>query len=177
MLGKIKNVLVGLFCFFIVSILWLFAAGDSGQGGFGVNKFLAFGLWALSVFLVFKGKAVMVIIANMIVSIFLGGDTFLSAIAAMDEEMWGGIVLIVILIGILFKPKENSNRHIADVDERRESTRKSERGCCPHCGSNAVQYYPLGIPHKEYDVDLERDVIVTEGYPNYHCNNCGAEWS
>lgn len=177
MLGKIKNVLVGLFCFFMVSMEYLIVVISSDQGSTGMNRFLVVGLWAASVFFILKGKAVMTTIASTIVIIFFYRDAFFSAFTAMDEEMWGGIILTIILIGIIFKPKENSDRYITDVDERRENTRKSGKGCCPYCGSNSVQYYPLGIPHKEYDVDLDRDVIVTEGYPNYHCNNCGGEWS
>ena len=51
MLGKLKNVLVGLFYFFMVSIEYMIAAISSDQGGADINKFGAVGLWGASVFL------------------------------------------------------------------------------------------------------------------------------
>ena len=80
MLGKIKNVLVGLFCFFMVSMVWMMAATDFKNDGTGMNKFLACGLWVLSVFFIIKGKAVIITIISTVGVIIFQGDIFLLAL-------------------------------------------------------------------------------------------------
>lgn len=183
MLGKIKNVLVGIFCFSLVSAAWLSAPMSIEEGGANINRFLAFGLWVLSVFLIVKGKAIIATIGStvIVVAMMIHNGGVKANFSNIDwYPLWEFIAAVIVLffVGkIIVGLFEGYQQNLNEIAERRENAKKNGQVCCPHCASVSIQYYPLGIPHKEYDANLEREVIMRDGYPIYHCNKCGKEWS
>lgn len=174
MLGKIKNVLIGLFCFFMVSMVWMMAATDFKNDGTGMNKFLAFGLWALSVFFIIKGKAVIITIISTVGVIIFQGDIFFDGLASLGDDFWSAIVSIIVVGVICFKLMKSHDQEVEEINERKENARKSGQACCPWCGSVSIQYYPLGVPFEDYDED--GNIIIRRFNDHYHCNGCGRRW-
>lgn len=179
MLRKIKNIVIGFFCFSFISVIWLSAPMNFEDGGANMNKFLAFGLWILSVFLIVKGKAIVATVGSIAIFFAIvipnGGVKF-------NNANWDGLVEIVVgFIGILAVGKifinmlDSHEKTYEEIGERKEDARKKGLACCPYCGSTSIQYYPLGVPYKDYD--CIRDVEVVRHYSShYHCNNCDKSW-
>ena len=173
MLRKIKNVVIGFFCFSIVSVGWLSAPLSFEEGGANMNKMLAFGLWILSVYLIIKGKAIIATVGTIAILLAIiipnGGIKFNSTDWDGLEEV--AVTIIGICIGgkILFKMFDSHQEAYEEIGERQEEARKKGLACCPYCGSTSIQYYPLGVPYE----DLGE---VRHSSSHYHCNNCDKKW-
>lgn len=186
MLRKIKNVVIGFFCFLIVSVSWLSAPLGFEEGGANMNKMLAFGLWILSVYLIIKGKAIIATVGTIAILLAIiipnGGIKFNSA--SMEwEGLWEIVATIfgIFIVGKFIADWFDSSRKASEeIGERQENARKKGMAYCPECGSTSIQYYPLGVPYKDTEYNEFRDEVVEvvkyDDTVHYHCNNCGRQW-
>ncbi|MFR1202905.1 hypothetical protein [Blautia glucerasea] len=70
-MDRIKSIVIGIFSLIWVSGIWTTAAMGTEEGGAGVNGILAFILWALCIFLIIKGRAVVAVIASTVIMIII----------------------------------------------------------------------------------------------------------
>lgn len=186
MLRKIKNIVIGFFCFSFISVIWLSAPMSFEDGGANMNKFLAFGLWILSVFLIVKGKAIVATVGSIVIFFAIvipnGGVKFNSNGMNWDGliEFAATIIGIYVVWKLIINISESNQKYYEEIGERQENARKKGLAYCPSCGSTSVQYYPLGVPYKDTEYSEVRDdlveVVKYDNTVHYHCNNCGRQW-
>lgn len=85
-MDKIKSIVIGFFSFMWISVIWTTAAMGTKEGGAGINGFLAFLSWALCVFLIIKGRAIVAALASTIIIIIISIPRL--NIAGLGETFW-----------------------------------------------------------------------------------------
>lgn len=174
MLRKIKNIIVKIFCFLWITLMCIIGVAPEDDAGAGMNGFLVFGLWIVCVFIMVKIRPWIAALISTLVVTWAGiansGMTWGEFLEKIEMPL-GTMIIILVLAKLLFgTAKEWEDESNARVERKRNAKKRGE-ACCPWCGSVSIQYYPLGIPYRQYD-----DYPIERSNHKYHCNNCGREW-
>lgn len=175
MLRKLKNGFIGFFCVLWVSMVWLIATMEQSGGGAELNGILAFILWIVSIFFIFKVNSIASAIGSSLILIIIRivrfGVDFSNFEISDELGRVIGIAVMCLVFGKLFFRFLDDLAKESDAREKRIKDAKNRgEACCPWCGSVSIQYYAMGIPYEGFGDSIERS------HNKYHCNNCGREW-
>lgn len=98
MFARIKKFFITAFCILLISTIWAISLAGSVEGGAGLNGFVAFILWGISVYIAVKVNAVAAVIGSFALELILHTMKY-----GMNEKMMVSIFAIAAVFLLLWK--------------------------------------------------------------------------